>query len=255
MTRAFKEQLSSGTPQIGLWMSLASPLSADAVSRLGYDWLLCDTEHAPLEVSGVLPVLQAADQRTHTVVRAAWNDKVLIKRHLDQGATTLLIPFVQTAQEAAAAVASTRYPPEGIRGVAGATRASAFGTNPEYLRAANDSLCLIVQIETAEALENLEEIAEVKGVDAVFIGPSDLAASLGHLGNPGHSDVQAAIADSLTRLKALEKPAGTLATTTEDAHRYIGMGFNFVAVGVDLGLMMAAAKIRLAECRAKAFRL
>ena len=182
---AFKTQLSTGKQQLGLWMSLASPISADALSRLGFDWLLCDTEHAPLEVSGALSILQAADQRSHVVVRAAWNDKVLIKRHLDQGATTLLVPFVENAVEARAAVAATRYPPEGIRGVAGATRASAFGTTPGYLSKANDGICLIVQVETGAALGQLEDIADVDGVDAVFIGPSDLAASLGHLGNPG----------------------------------------------------------------------
>ena len=194
MTNTFKKALVSGTPQIGLWLSMASPLAADAVSRLGYDWLLCDTEHAPLEVSGALSVLQAADSRTHVVVRPAWNDKVLIKRHLDQGATTLLIPFVETEEEARAAVSATQYPPAGLRGVAGATRASGFGTTAGYLENAADGLCVILQIETGNALAQLEGIAGTEGVDAVFIGPSDLAASLGHLGNPGHPEVQAAIA-------------------------------------------------------------
>lgn len=250
MSNRFKEGIHSQTQQIGLWMSLASSLSADAVSRIGYDWLLCDTEHAPLEVSGALSILQAADQRTHVVVRCAWNDPVLIKRHLDQGASTLLIPFVQTEQEAKAAVAATRYPPEGVRGVAGATRASAFGTNPGYLGAANDSICLIVQVETGEALDNLDAIASVEGVDAVFIGPSDLAASLGHLGNPNHKDVQAKIKDGMERLKALSVPAGILATTVEDSQRYLDWGFDFVAVGVDLGLMMNAAQSRLTKVKA-----
>lgn len=249
MSNPFKTSLASGKQQIGLWMSLASPLAADAVSRLGYDWLLCDTEHAPLEVSGALPILQAADQRTHVIVRSAWNDPVLIKRHLDQGATTLLVPFVQTEEEAAAAVAAIRYPPEGMRGVAGSTRASGYGTTPGYLTSANQGLCLIVQVETGAALENLEAIAAVRGVDGVFIGPSDLAASLGHLGNPSHPEVQTAIRDGLARLKQMGVAAGTLATSTEDARRYLGWGFDFVAVGVDISLLMSAARARLDDTR------
>lgn len=249
MTNPFKERLASGRPQIGLWMSLASPLAADAVSRLGFDWLLCDTEHAPLEVSGALAILQAADQRSHVLVRAAWNDKVLIKRHLDQGATSLLAPFVDTPEEAAAAVAAMRYPPQGVRGVAGGVRAGGFGTDPTYLARANDGLCLVVQVETAGAMGRLREIAAVDGVDAIFFGPSDLAASLGHLGQPGHPSVQTAIRDGLAQLKQVGTPAGTLATTTEDARRYLDWGFDFVAVGVDLGLLMEGAKARLAELR------
>jgi 4-hydroxy-2-oxoheptanedioate aldolase len=249
MSNSFKQGLMSGTPQIGIWHSLASPYVADALSRLGYDWLLCDTEHAPLEVSGALPVLQAADHRTHVVVRAAWNDKVLIKRHLDQGAQTLLIPFVENAEEASAAVAATRYPPAGIRGVAGGTRASAFGTEPNYLKNANDGLCVIVQLETSAALEQLPQIAAVDGVDGIFIGPSDLAASMGHLGAPGHVVVQEAIRNALNQLKDLGIPAGILATTDEDANRYLDWGFDFVAVGVDLGLLVGAAKARLANTR------
>lgn len=249
MTNPFKQGLASGNPQIGIWHSLASPLVADALSRLGYDWLLCDTEHAPLEVSGALPVLQAADHRTHVVVRVAWNDKVLIKRHLDQGAQTLLIPFVENVEEASAAVAATRYPPAGIRGVAGGTRASGYGTEPNYLQDANDGLCVIVQLETAAALEQLPHIAAVDGIDAIFIGPSDLAASMGHIGAPGHAAVQQAIRDALAQLKEFCVPAGILATTAEDANRYIDWGFDFVAVGVDLGLLVGAAKARLADTR------
>lgn len=245
----FKQRLREPAPQLGLWMSLASPLAADAVSRLGYDWLLCDTEHAPLEVSGVLPILQAADRASQVVVRVAWNDKVLIKRHLDLGAKTLLIPFVETTDEARAAVAATRYPPSGVRGVAGLTRASAFGTRPNYLQEANDEICVLVQVETAAALERIDEIAAQEGVDGVFIGPSDLAASLGHIGAPGHPEVQAAIRGGVERLRAVGVPAGILATTEEDAARYLGLGVAFAAVGVDIGLLMGAAKARLAALR------
>lgn len=249
MSNPFKERLAKGDTQIGLWLSLASPYVADAMSRLNYDWLMCDTEHAPMEVSGVLPILQAAGARTHVVVRAAWNDKVLIKRHLDQGASTILIPFVENADEAHAAVAATRYPPEGIRGVAGGTRASAFGTDPEYITRSNDEVCVIVQLETRTSLTRIEEIAGVNGVDGIFFGPSDLAASLGHLGAPNHPDVQAAIKRGLEQVKSLGKPAGTLATTLTDAQRYLDWGFDFVAVGVDLGLLVGAAKTRLSDLK------
>lgn len=248
MSNPFKQALGGGQ-QLGLWLSLASPLVADAAARLGFDWLLCDTEHAPLEVSGAMPILQAADHRTPVVVRAAWNDKVLIKRHLDQGAMSLLVPFVETAVEAAAAVSATRYPPEGTRGVAGSTRASAFGTDTGYLQRANEDICVIVQVETGQAMARIEEIAEVEGVDAVFIGPSDLAASMGHLGKPGHEDVQHAIRNGLAALKKAGRPAGTLATTTGDARRYLDWGFDIVAVGVDIGLFVGAAKERLRELR------
>ena len=249
MTNHFRSGLSSGAPQIGLWMSLSSALSADALARVGYDWLLCDTEHAPIEVSGVLPILQAADTRTEVVVRVAWNDKVLIKRHLDQGARTLLVPFIENAEEARAAVSATRYPPEGVRGVAGATRASVFGLEPDYLRSANGGICLIVQVETRTAIENIEEIASEPGVDGVFIGPSDLAASLGYLGNPSHDDVQKTIKICLERIKSNRKPAGILATTEQMAKQYIKMGFNFVAVGVDMGLLISGAVDRLNKSR------
>lgn len=243
----FKDRLKAGDRQWGLWMSLASPVAADAVSRLGYDWLLCDTEHAPLEVTGALSVLQAADSRTEVIVRPAANDRTLIKRHLDQGAKTLLIPFVETADEAREAVRSCLYPPHGVRGVAGGMRASGFGTRPGYHLNAADETCVIVQVETGAALESLEEIAGVDGIDAVFIGPSDLAASLGHLSNPGHETVQAALAEAVQRLHRVGKPAGILAVTAQEARRYADYGFDFIAIGVDLGLMMTAARARLEE--------
>ncbi len=171
------------------------------------------------------------------IIRPAWNDAVLAKRCLDIGAQTLLFPYVQNAEEAKRAVASTRYPPQGIRGVSVAARASRYGRTPGYLTKANDEICVLVQVETRTALDQLEAIAQVEGVDGVFIGPSDLAASLGHLGNPQHAEVQAAIEDAVTRLQKLGKPAGILTGNEEEARRYIEWGYLFVAVGADVGLL------------------
>jgi 4-hydroxy-2-oxoheptanedioate aldolase len=239
----FKRRLLAGEVQFGLWMSMASPVASEALSLAGFDWLAFDAEHAPVEISELQALLQAAAVGgSSCVTRPAWNDKVLIKRVLDIGAQTVLVPFVQTAEEARAAVAATRYPPEGVRGVAGATRASRYGQAPDYFATANDETCLLVQLETREALEQLEEIAAVQGVDGVFIGPSDLAASLGHLGNPAAAPVQAALEDAAARVIAAGKAPGVLATTVEDALRYRRWGYRFIAAAVDIGLMMKAAR-------------
>lgn len=240
---AFKRRLLAGEVLDGLWLSSASPVLAEALSLAGFDWMLIDSEHSPVDVAGVLPLLQAAAGGTaQAVVRAAWNDKVLIKRLLDIGAQTLLVPFVETPEEAAAAVAAARYPPQGVRGVAGATRASRFGFAADYFARANDEICVLVQVETEGALARLEQIAAVPGVDGVFIGPSDLGASMGHLGNPAHPAVQAAVEDAARRLKAVNKPAGIFTTTVEDALRYRGLGYAFVAGGTDLTLAVAGAR-------------
>jgi 4-hydroxy-2-oxoheptanedioate aldolase len=235
---AFKQALAAGKPQIGLWSSLCSNVVAEVIAGCGFDWVLVDTEHSPNELPGIMSQLQGLAGGTATpIVRPAWNDIVLIKRILDVGATSLLVPFVQNADEARKAVAATRYPPAGIRGVATTTRAGRFGRIKDYLKKANDEICVLVQVETKTALDNLESIAAVDGVDGVFIGPSDLAAALGHLGNPGHPDVQAAISDAVKRLKAKGKPAGILTSVEADAKRYIAEGYQFVAVGTDMGLL------------------
>jgi 4-hydroxy-2-oxoheptanedioate aldolase len=235
---AFKHALAAGKPQIGLWSSLCSNVVAEVIAGCGFDWILVDTEHSPNELPGIMSQLQALAGGTATpVVRPAWNDVVLIKRILDVGATSILVPFVQNADEARRAVAATRYPPAGIRGVATTTRAGRFGRIKDYLKKANDEICVLVQVETKTALDNLESIAAVDGVDGVFIGPSDLAAALGHLGNPAHPDVQAAISDAVKRLKAKGKPAGILTSVEADAKRYLAEGYQFVAVGTDMGLL------------------
>lgn len=235
---AFKHDLAAGKLQIGLWSSLCSNIAAEIISDSGFDWILLDTEHSPNEIPDLVGQLQAMQaSKTTPIIRPAWNDAVLIKRALDIGAQSLLLPYVQNVAEAKAAVAATRYPPHGIRGVSVAARASRYGRTPGYLGKANDEICVLVQVETGEALKNLEAIAAVEGVDGVFIGPSDLAASLGHLGNPQHPDVQAAIKDAVTRLKKVGKPAGMLTGNEEEARRYIDWGYLFVAVGADVGLL------------------
>ncbi len=239
---AFKAALAEGRLQIGLWSSLCSNIAADAVADSGFEWILLDTEHSPNELPGLLSQLQALKGGTASaIVRPAWNDAVLFKRILDIGAQTLLVPYVQNAQEAARAVAATRYPPAGIRGVTASGRASRYGRVKDYLKKADAEICLIVQVETADALSRLEAIGQVEGVDGVFIGPGDLAASLGHIGNPGHEEVQGAIEDAARRLNAIGKPAGILTINEEEARRYIDWGFTFVAVGVDLGLLTRSA--------------
>jgi len=239
---AFKHAIAAGKLQIGLWSSLCSNIAAEIVSESGFDWLLLDTEHSPNEIPDLVQQLQAVQRGTATpIVRPAWNDAVLAKRILDIGAQSLLFPYVQNAEEARLAVASTRYPPQGIRGVSVAARASGYGRTPGYLTKANSEICVLVQVETRVALSELDAIARVEGVDGVFIGPSDLAASLGHLGNPAHPEVQKVIEECGRRLRALGKPAGILTGNEEEARKYISWGYLFVAVGADVGLLRGAA--------------
>jgi 4-hydroxy-2-oxoheptanedioate aldolase len=238
----FKRALAEGRLQIGLWCSLCSNIAAEIVSTSGFDWLVLDTEHAPNEIPDVLSQLQAVARGTATpIVRPAWNDPVLIKRILDLGAQTLLVPYVQNAEEARRAVASTRYPPAGIRGVAVSGRAAGYGRVAGYLKKADSEICVLVQVETRSALEQLEAVAAVEGVDGVFIGPSDLAASLGHVGDPQHAVVQRAMRDAAERLKAVAKPAGILTSDETEARRYIEWGYRFVAIGMDVGLLARGA--------------
>jgi 4-hydroxy-2-oxoheptanedioate aldolase len=239
---AFKHAIAAGQLQIGLWSSLCSNIVAEVIGAAGFDWIVLDSEHSPNEIPNLMSQMQAMQGGSATpVVRPAWNDAVLAKRALDIGAQTLLFPYVQNAEEAKRAVASTLYPPQGIRGVAVATRAGRYGRTPGYLTKANAEICVLVQVETKAALNELEAIAKVDGVDGVFIGPSDLAASFGYLGNPQHADVQKAIQDAVTRLKKLGKPAGILTANEEEARRYIGWGYVFVAVGADIGLLRLSA--------------
>ena len=234
----FKRAIAAGRLQVGLWSSLCSNIAAEIVADAGFDWILFDSEHSPNEIPGLLSQLQAAARGTAAaIVRPAWNDAVLIKRVLDIGAQSILVPYVQNAEEAGRAVAAVRYPPAGMRGVAAAARASRYGRVKDYLKTADREICLLVQVETRTALDALEAIAAVDGVDGVFIGPSDLSASFGHIGNPQHPEVQAALEQAARRLKAAGKPAGILTLSEEEARRYIGWGYCFVAVGSDTGLL------------------
>jgi 4-hydroxy-2-oxoheptanedioate aldolase len=238
----FKHAIAAGQLQIGLWSSLCSNIAVEVIASSGFDWLLLDTEHSPNEIPDLLTQLQATGRGTATpIVRPAWNDMVLLKRVLDLGAQSVLVPYVQNPEEAKRAVQAVRYPPAGVRGVAVASRASNYGRIPNYLKNANSEICLLVQVETRSSLDQLEAIAKVEGVDGVFIGPSDLAASLGHIGHPQHAEVQAALEDAARRLKAVGKPAGILTPNEEEARRYIGWGYTFVAVGADLGLLARGA--------------
>jgi 4-hydroxy-2-oxoheptanedioate aldolase len=246
----FKRALAAGRQQIGLWASLANAYTTEIVAGAGFDWIVLDGEHSPNDPVTILPQLQAAaPYPVMPVIRPAWNDTVLIKRYLDVGAQSLLVPYVQDGEEAARAVAAIRYPTRGVRGVAGVTRASRFGRVKDYAKRAEESLCLLVQIETRDGLANLEAIAKTDGVDGVFIGPADLAAALGHLGDSGHADVQKAIQDAIKRIRACGKPAGILATDEASARRYIEWGTTFTAVGLDAMILARGAESLAAKFR------
>jgi 4-hydroxy-2-oxoheptanedioate aldolase len=241
----FKAALKSGErPQIGLWLGLTDPICAEICAGAGFDWLLIDGEHAPNDVRSTLAQLQAvAPYPAHPIVRPVSGDVQLIKQLLDIGAQTLLVPMVESAEQAKLLVAAMRYPPAGIRGVGAAlARASQWSRVTNYVHDANDEMCLLVQVETRLGLENLDAIAAVEGVDGVFIGPSDLSAALGHLGKPGHADVQQAIEDAIRRIRASGRAAGILTTDETQARRYLSLGCIFVAVGLDGNLLMRATQ-------------
>jgi len=241
-TNNFKRALAERRLQIGLWSQLCSNLVAEVLAHAGFDWVLIDCEHAPNELPAVFGQLQGlAAGPSSAIVRLPWSDQVMSKRALDIGAQSLLLPYIETEEQARRAVAHTRYPPAGVRGVAGTHRANHFGRVPDYFATAADQICVLVQIETRTGMDNVEAIAAVEGVDGLFIGPADLAASFGHLGNPGHPDVQAAIATIHERVTKAGKPTGILSTAEPDIRRFIEMGFSFIAVGSDLGLLARGA--------------
>jgi 4-hydroxy-2-oxoheptanedioate aldolase len=240
---AFKQALANGQRQVGLWSALSSPIAAEIIAGAGFDWIVIDGEHGPNDISSLLPQLQAMRGGTaEPLFRVPWNDTVIIKRALDVGARSLLVPFVQNAEEAHAAVAATRYPPLGVRGVSVAPRANDYGRIKNYHANAHLDTCVLVQLETRAALKQLEAISAVEGVDGLFLGPSDLAADFGHLGNPKHPEVQAAIKDAATRIRATGKSAGTLAGSADDVEYLFDLGFNFVATGSDVGILARGAE-------------
>ena len=249
---AFRQLLKAagGHPPLGTWIMSASPIVAEAVGCAGFDWGVIDMEHAPLDMAEVVQMLQAlACTRMVPVVRVPWNDSVVVKRVLDAGAATLMFPFVQNADEAARAVASTRYPPEGHRGMAGMSRASRFGTSPNYLTSANKHVSAVLQLETVEAVGRLEQIAAVDGVDALFIGPADLSASMGYVGQLTHSAVLDQMSQAVRRAKEVGMPIGTVGGSPENVAQYRAVGFDYVAISSDLGLLMRSAQAALAALR------
>jgi 4-hydroxy-2-oxoheptanedioate aldolase len=238
-----KRALAAARVQIGLWSSLASHYSVEVIAGAGFDWILLDMEHAPNDLESLLGQLQAvAAYPVAPVVRVPWNDMVTIKRVLDLGAQSLLVPYIGSAEEARAAVAATRYPPAGVRGVAGTTRATRFGRIRDYAKRAHEELCVLVQVETKEALEELEAICAVEGVDGVFIGPADLHASLGHPGETANPAVLARIEDAIGRIRACGKAPGYLSPVEADARRMLAAGALFVAVGSDVALLARGAE-------------
>jgi 4-hydroxy-2-oxoheptanedioate aldolase len=239
----FKQKLRQRHLQVGLFVGLASAYSIEILAGAGFDWLLIDGEHAPNNPASVLPQLQAAaPYPVQLVVRPVSHDVTLIKQYLDIGAQTLLVPMVDTAAQAATLVSAVRYPPQGIRGVGTSlARAAHWGGIKDYALKANEEICLIVQIETREGLANLDAILAVDGVDGAFVGPADLAASMGHLGDARHPEVRAAIEDALSRISATGKGAGVFVTDTDLAERYRACGASFIAVGGDTSLLRNAA--------------
>jgi 2-dehydro-3-deoxyglucarate aldolase len=234
----FRQDLIDGKRLIGCWCSLGSPITTEVLGVAGFDWILLDSEHAPNDVLSLIPQLMALkDSVSAPVVRPPANDVVIIKRLLDAGFHNFLIPFVDGAEEARRAVAATRYPPAGVRGISVSQRSNRYGSVPDYNTLINDNVAVMVQIESRAGVGAASAIAEVDGVDGVFIGPSDLAAAFGHLGNPNHADVQKAIATVFAAAKAAGKSTGTLAPVEADARRYLQMGATFVAVGSDLGVL------------------
>lgn len=240
---AFKRELTSGKRQFGLWAALADAYVIEILATSGFDWLLIDNEHAPNDVRSTLGQLQAiAPYDISAVVRPVTADAALIKQFLDIGAQTLLLPMIDTEAQAKAAVAATRYPPHGIRGVGSAlARASRWNKVDGYLGGAADEICVLVQVETVTGLANLSAIANVDGVDGVFFGPSDLSASMGLLGKPGDDKVRDAICSGIREVLAAGKAAGVLAPDRAIAQQYIDAGATFVAVGTDVGLLNAGA--------------
>ncbi|MEY4417176.1 MAG: hypothetical protein RIQ53_4469 [Pseudomonadota bacterium] len=244
MANPFKDALRRGESTIGLWLSLGDPYAAELCAATGFQWVLVDGEHGPHDLRSMLTTLQAlAPYPAHPVVRVVQGETALLKQVLDIGAQTVLVPMVDTAAQAAELVRAVRYAPQGVRGVGAAVaRAARWSTRTDYIEQANDETCLLVQAESVTALSNLEAICAVEGVDGVFIGPADLAASMGHRGHAGHPEVQAAIEQAITRIRAAGKAPGILTGDTTQARRYLALGAQFVAVGIDVLLLVDAAR-------------
>lgn len=246
----FKRALAEMRPQIGLWSTLSSNLASEVLAHAGYDWVVVDMEHSPNEIPTVYTQLQSYDPSpTAAVIRLPWNDPVVVKRVLDIGAFSLLFPMIQTVEEAKKAVASTRYPPRGIRGVSLNQRGNRYGRIASYASEFETELCITVQIETTAALGRVDEIAAVDGIDGIFFGPADLSADMGYLGQPGHPEVKAALAEGLAKCRKAGKPAGILTAAEADSIHWLKEGYVFVAVGTDTAILARGADALLARIR------
>ena len=243
----FRALLAEPGIPLGTWLMSGTASTAEAMGCIGFDWLVVDMEHVPIDYKDAYHILQAiAGTKATPVIRLAWNDIVMVKRALDIGAQTLMFPFVQNADDARRAVASTRYPQTGdanpgTRGFAAMHRASRYATSADYGKRANEGIFRMIQLETPDAIARLEEIAAVDGVDALFIGPGDLSSAMGQIGNIAHSDVQAAMKDAAMRANKIGKPIGIVGPTPEMVQQFIGYGYNYVAVASDMGMMMRQA--------------
>ena len=238
----FKRALAARKKLVGLWSQTGSATVVELLADARPDWVLIDTEHAPVDIGGVVDQLRVLDGAgVSALVRPVWNDPVVFKRLLDAGAQTLLVPYVQTAAEAAAAVAATRYPPHGVRGVAAVLRGNRYGRIPDYHAKIAPEICVLVQAESKAAMANLAEIAAVEGIDGVFFGPADLSASMGYLGQPSHPEVLKAIDAGIATVLAAGKAPGIIDTDPAVSERYLRAGALFVAVGVEADLLIRAA--------------
>jgi 2-dehydro-3-deoxyglucarate aldolase/4-hydroxy-2-oxoheptanedioate aldolase len=243
-TNLFKSwlQQSPAKPPLGSWVQSAAPAVAEAMGLCGFDYLVVDMEHSPIGIAEAVSLLRAiAGTPAQSVVRLAWNDQILVKRLLDAGARNLMFPFVQSVEEARAAVSYTRYPPQGVRGVAAVHRGSMYGRASDYFKTANDAIAVIIQLETPEALERLPQIAAVPGVDALFVGPGDLSAAMGRIGEIGHPEVQKLIARAAQSARAAAKPIGIVAGNPDMLGQFMSYGYDYGAVASDLGMLTARA--------------
>jgi 4-hydroxy-2-oxoheptanedioate aldolase len=247
---AFLAAIRAGRQQVGLWVSLSSPYAAEAVSPAGYDWALLDMEHAPNELSSLLGQLQSfAASDTTAIVRPDWNDTVKVKRLLDMGVPGLLFPMVQTVEEARAAVAACRYPPRGVRGVAGTMRGNKFGRITDYYTEVESQTAILIQLETVAAVENAVDFAEIDGIDGIFFGPADIGADMGILGKPMDPEIWKLIRPAARKLMDRGMPVGTLVSDANFAAELLNDGFSFVACGSDAGLLAKGADTLLATVR------
>lgn len=241
----FKTAVLSATadPAVGSWLMSASATVAEAMGHCGFDFMVIDMEHSALDIAGTMDILRAvaATPAVPLVRLAAGNDPVRVKQVLDAGAPSLMFPFIQTVEQARAAVAYTRYPPQGVRGVAAMHRATLYGHASDYLRTANDGIAVVIQLETPEAIAQLEAIAAVPGVDSLFVGPGDLAAALGHIGEVGHEDVQRLIAQAAARARAVGKPIGIVGGNPQMVRRFLDYGYTWSAIASDLALLTGRA--------------